>query len=81
MTTDFRYGQLADTAISVAAHLEAELEEALAEHRLTRPSFLVLDALERAEGQTLNQRELVDRAAADVRDAVGAPGTAGARPA
>jgi DNA-binding MarR family transcriptional regulator len=61
MTTDLNYGQLADTAISVAAHLEGELEEALAEHGLTRPSFLVLDALERAEGQTLNQRELVIR--------------------
>ncbi len=51
--------QLADTVISVAAHLEAELEEALAEHRLSRPSFLVLDALERAVSHTLNQRELV----------------------
>jgi DNA-binding MarR family transcriptional regulator len=51
--------QLADTVISVAAHVESELEEALAEHRLSRPSFLVLDALERAEGHTLNQRELV----------------------
>jgi DNA-binding MarR family transcriptional regulator len=51
--------QLADTVISVAAHVEAELEEALAEHRLSRPSFLVLDALERAESHTLNQRELV----------------------
>ena len=61
MTSDLNYGQLADTAISVAAHLEGELEEALAEHGLTRPSFLVLDALERAEGQTLNQRELVTR--------------------
>lgn len=53
--------ELADTAISVAAHLESELEEALAEHRLTRPSFLVLDALERTEGQTMNQRDLVTR--------------------
>jgi DNA-binding MarR family transcriptional regulator len=53
--------ELADTAISVAAHLEAELEEALAEHRLTRPSFLVLEALERAERQTMNQRDLVAR--------------------
>ena len=61
MTSDLNYGQLADTAISVAAHLEGELEEALAEHGLTRPSFLVLDALQRAEGQTLNQRELVTR--------------------
>jgi DNA-binding MarR family transcriptional regulator len=61
MNTDLNHAHVADTAISVAAHLEAELEEALAEHRLTRPSFLVLDALERAEGQTLNQRELVTR--------------------
>jgi DNA-binding MarR family transcriptional regulator len=53
--------ELADTAISVAAHLESELEEALAEHRLTRASFLVLDALERTEGQTMNQRDLVTR--------------------
>ncbi len=53
--------ELADTTISVAAHLESELEEALAEHRLTRPSFLVLDALERAEGHTMNQRDLVTR--------------------
>ena len=51
--------ELIDTVISVAAHVEDELEEALAEHRLTRPSFLVLDALERAEGHTLNQRDLV----------------------
>jgi DNA-binding MarR family transcriptional regulator len=52
---------LADTTIGVAAHVESELEEALAEHRLTRTSYLVLDALERAEGHTLNQRELVTR--------------------
>lgn len=51
--------QLADTVISVAAHVDAELEEALAEHRLSRPSFLVLDALAGAQGHTLNQRELV----------------------
>jgi DNA-binding MarR family transcriptional regulator len=61
MTDDLNPGELADTVISVAAHLEAELEEALAEHRLTRPSFLVLDALEHADGHTLNQRELVLR--------------------
>ena len=53
--------ELVDGVISVAAHLEGELEEALAEHRLTRPSFLVLDALERAEDHTLTQRELVAR--------------------
>jgi DNA-binding MarR family transcriptional regulator len=51
--------RVADDAISVAAHLEAELEEALAEHRLTRASFLVLDALEEAPEQALGQRELV----------------------
>ena len=51
--------QLTDTVISVAANVEAELEEALAEYRLSRPSFLVLDALERAENHTLNQHELV----------------------
>jgi DNA-binding MarR family transcriptional regulator len=59
MNSELDYGQLADTTISIAAHLEAELEEALAEHGLTRPSFLVLDALERAEDHKLNQRELV----------------------
>jgi DNA-binding MarR family transcriptional regulator len=53
--------ELADTLVSVAAHVEAELEEALAEHRLSRPSFQVLDALEQAEGHTLNQRDLVRR--------------------
>jgi DNA-binding MarR family transcriptional regulator len=52
---------LVDGVISVAAHLEAELEEALAEHRLSRPSYLVLDALDRADGHTLTQRELVSR--------------------
>jgi DNA-binding MarR family transcriptional regulator len=51
--------ELADRVISVAAHVESELEEALAEHRLSRPSFLVLDVLERAQGHTLNQRDLV----------------------
>ncbi|MGI8506652.1 MAG: MarR family transcriptional regulator [Solirubrobacteraceae bacterium] len=61
MATELDYPRVADAAISVAAHLEAELEEALAEHRLTRASFLVLDALERADGGTLNQRELVTR--------------------
>src|ERR1700752_1474267 len=53
--------ELADTLVSVAAHVEGELEEALAEHRLTRPSFQVLDALEQADGHTLNQRDLVRR--------------------
>lgn len=61
MSDDLSARELVDTMISVAAHIEGELEEALAEHRLSRPSFLVLDALERAEGQTLNQRDLVNR--------------------
>jgi DNA-binding MarR family transcriptional regulator len=50
---------LIDATISVATHLETELEEALAEHRLTRASFLVLAALQDAPGQSLNQRVLV----------------------
>jgi DNA-binding MarR family transcriptional regulator len=52
---------LVDAAIGVAAHLESELEEALAEHRLTRASFLVLAELARAADHTLNQREVVAR--------------------
>jgi DNA-binding MarR family transcriptional regulator len=59
--SDLAAAELADTTISVAAHLESELEEALAEHRLTRSSFLVLDALESADGHTMNQRDLVTR--------------------
>jgi DNA-binding MarR family transcriptional regulator len=50
---------LVDAVISVAAQLEPELEEALAEHRLTRPSFQVLSALHDAEGNALTQRELM----------------------
>jgi DNA-binding MarR family transcriptional regulator len=52
---------LADAAVGLAGHLADELEEALADHRLTRTSFLVLDALEGSEGHTLGQRELVAR--------------------
>ena len=37
---------LLDATIGVAAHLESELEEALAEHRLSRGSYQVLAALE-----------------------------------
>jgi DNA-binding MarR family transcriptional regulator len=61
MSSSIKRSELADTAISVAAHLESELDEALAAHRLTRPSYLVLDALERANGDALSQRELVAR--------------------
>jgi DNA-binding MarR family transcriptional regulator len=59
MSGDLSPTELADTAISVAAHLESELEEALAEHRLTRASFLVLDALTRADEGRMSQRDLV----------------------
>jgi DNA-binding MarR family transcriptional regulator len=50
---------LVDAVLSVAAQLEPELEEALAEHRLTRPSFQVLSALLDAEGNALTQRDLM----------------------
>jgi DNA-binding MarR family transcriptional regulator len=50
---------LVDGILSVAAHLEPELDEALAEHRLTRPSFQVLSALLDAPDTSLTQRELM----------------------
>jgi DNA-binding MarR family transcriptional regulator len=50
---------LVDGVLSVAAHLEPELDEALAEHRLTRPSFQVLSALLDAPDNSLTQRELM----------------------
>src|ERR671924_103482 len=49
---------LVDDVIRAAAHLEPELEEALEEHGLTRPSYLVLLALLGAEDQQLSQRDL-----------------------
>ena len=61
MPKEFEAQTLVEATIGVAAHLEFELEEALAEHQLTRASFLVLAALERADDNTLNQRELVAR--------------------
>src|SRR3954451_3242581 len=50
---------LVDDVIRAAAHLEPELEEALNEHGLTRPSYLVLLALLGAEDDHLTQRELM----------------------
>jgi DNA-binding MarR family transcriptional regulator len=50
---------LVDGVLSIAAHLEPELDEALAEHRLTRPSFQVLSALLDAPNNALTQRELM----------------------
>lgn len=50
---------LVDDVIRAAAHIEPELEEALAEHGLTRPSYQVLVALSRAEGGRLSQRDLM----------------------
>ncbi|HEX3511300.1 MAG TPA: MarR family transcriptional regulator [Solirubrobacteraceae bacterium] len=52
---------LADAAIGIASHLSAELDEALAPHRLTRPSYLVLEALADAEDGALAQRVLIAR--------------------
>jgi DNA-binding MarR family transcriptional regulator len=50
---------LVDDVIRAAAHLEPELEEALNEHGLTRPSYLVLLALLDAPDNHLTQRELM----------------------
>src|SRR3954452_11730907 len=50
---------LVDDVIRAAAHLEPELEEALAEHGLTRPSYLVLLALRETPDGRLTQRELM----------------------
>ena len=50
---------LVDDLIRAAAHLEPELEEALAEHGLTRPSFLVLTTLLDAPEHRLSQRDLM----------------------
>jgi DNA-binding MarR family transcriptional regulator len=50
---------IVDGVVNAAAHLEPELEEALNEHGLTRPSFLVLQALLGAPGASLSQRDLM----------------------
>src|SRR3954469_16125150 len=50
---------LVDDVIRAAAHLEPELEEALEEHGLTRPSYLVLLALLGAGDASLSQRALM----------------------
>jgi DNA-binding MarR family transcriptional regulator len=50
-----------ETLVALAAHVESELDEALAAGRLSRPSFLVLAALDAAPGGTLPQRELLAR--------------------
>lgn len=50
---------LVDGVLSAAAHLEPELDEALAEHHLSRPSFQVLSALLDGSGHALTQRELM----------------------
>src|SRR3954453_10813875 len=52
---------LVDDVIRAAAHLEPELEEALAEHGLTRPSYLVLLALRETPDGRLTQRDLMAR--------------------
>lgn len=47
-----------DGLIGVAAHVEAELDEALREQRLSRSSFLALQALAAAPDGALSQRAL-----------------------
>lgn len=59
MSTQSSSTAIVDDAIRIAAHLEPELEEALAEHGLTRPSYLVLLALHSAPEGSLTQRELM----------------------
>lgn len=53
---------LAGSAIRVGRHLEAELEEVLAAHRLSLQSFFVLGALSLAPDRTLTQKQLVSAA-------------------
>jgi DNA-binding MarR family transcriptional regulator len=53
---------LAGNTIRVGRHLEAELEEVLAAHRLSLQSFFVLDALSAAPERTLSQKQLVSAA-------------------
>ena len=62
MTTASTHSDLAGDAIRVARHLEAELEEALAAHRLSLQSFFVLGALAAAPERTLSQKQLVSAA-------------------
>lgn len=50
-----------ETLVALAAHVESELDEALAASRLSRPSFLVLAALDAAPEGTLAQRDLLAR--------------------
>jgi DNA-binding MarR family transcriptional regulator len=59
ITKELQEYELLDATISVAAHIENELEEALAEHHLSRGSFRVLLTLADAEGSALGQGELV----------------------
>jgi DNA-binding MarR family transcriptional regulator len=59
MATQVDATTLVDDVIRAAAHLEPELEEALAEHGLTRPSYQVLLALAHADGGQLSQRDLM----------------------
>jgi DNA-binding MarR family transcriptional regulator len=57
--SDSQSTTIVDGVVNAAAHLEPELEEALNEHGLTRPSFLVLQALLGAPGASLSQRDLM----------------------
>lgn len=51
--------QTLDSVVAVATHIETELDEALSEARLSRPSFQVLQALAAATEGAMTQRDLV----------------------
>jgi DNA-binding MarR family transcriptional regulator len=61
-TASTTQSDLAGNTIRVGRHLEAELEEVLAAHRLSLQSFFVLDALSAAPERTLSQKQLVSAA-------------------
>ena len=61
-TTSTTSADLAGNVIRVGRHLEADLEEVLAGHRVSLQSFLVLGALSAAPERTLSQKRLVSAA-------------------
>jgi DNA-binding MarR family transcriptional regulator len=61
-TASTTQSDLAGNTIRVGRHLEAELEEVLAAHRLSLQSFFVLGALSAAPERTLSQKQLVSAA-------------------
>ena len=70
---------LVDGVLAAAAHLEPELEEALAEHHLSRPSFQVLSALLDADAPRAHPARADGPGAPDVGHHERAPRAPGAR--